>query len=1669
MARRVIELMDDMHLSSQSTFLDYYYAMQANNISYANSILVNNPSIQNQIMTANNINVLLTEVNRRELQPKIDIDYFLDGLKAVFEKMIAYTRVMGEWDANTQYNVHNFVYYLSKGYYAYTNTQPPIGIPPTDERYWLEYDVRGAKGYGGIDLNLRFDWDSTQDYKRGDVVIFQNKMWYAVADNTNYEPNLNHYPWIIISMPKMPAKTPIQKATPTGYDIGDFWWRITEGDDVIVTTWEIRPNEPTPRFASSAFAINDVIYTIGGIKANFSRTNINEAYDAVTSTWSVKAPTQTLRARGVAFSIGNNGYVIGGQDENGNILSSVEMYDSSTNTWTKKTDFPIPIISSAAIATYTTGYVVGGETTGNVIVGNSYSYNPTTDTWTAIADKPTLTYGHTLTTDGVNLYAIGGIDGNKNTLGITEAYNIASNTWSQKDTLAVPRSFLSSFTQGGMIYAVGGLNSNWYSLDTNERYDIANNEWITDMPMNYLRSSFNGVVAKGKGYAIGGIDLATSSIMGYNEQYNLPGVETDFEMIINTVVSNNIITEDGDNIITEDGDFIIRENEAKSAGSKTVTIPMVQSGRYNYFVDWGDGTTSTIITTYNDPAATHTYEEDGEYTIKLTGTLSQLKFTGSIAAVLTQVTKCKLNLTSIEDMFSDCINLSAVNEDIFDNSVGLTSAKGVFNNCQNLSIIPVGLFDNNVNITTFESAFEGTSITNIPTGFFNSTNDVTSFNSTFKDCSYLVNIPKGLFDNTNVVLTFNSIFANCSNLETIPNNLFINNPTVTDYSHAFENCTNITSLPVNLFGEASVSVNNFSYMFANTGLNTLPEGLFSSASSATNYDYVFNGTNITAIPANCFNGTNATSVNAFDKNRITYIGNNGLNGLKITSGYFSGANSLVTIGDNIFKGDIDITNLFNNCINLTSMGNMDFTGLPATSGTFNNCVSLTNLSGFKDSETKLNPTINENFSINNSVNLNKQSLLNISDSLITQTPTTIKTLYLSDISLGLLTDVEKLVIINKYWNLDGYTPNITEQIAKDLVLELKGYPGLTSTIAESTSLYYYVNLRNTSTATNIGTYAVDKETGYVYEEDNLPQYEYHILAGYDNSEAKKSYWVAKGTNNDINGSVIRNKLSELNNAGNLISIQIGVDNSGILNTGFSGAQDLSRLCSEFTKLKEFKIQDNSTASPTNMSFMFSLCYNLESVDLNNINTSNVTSMDSMFAIDGKLKTVKGLENANTSNVISMNSMFTNCSEMTNSSYLFLTKWNNSKCEDMRSMFLNNNKLTSMVNIKMPNVKKASSMYMGSNITSITGNLLGQKIQSASFIFANCTSLTTFPTDYRTIFGNNSYLEDVSYAFSNCIFLKVKLDNDPLSYNQDGTITIDETKRNNQIFRNCPNLKNASYLFSGCTSITDLPVFVFWYNTKLTTVAGAFLDCSNMAFQAPETGAEAALLHNNTELQDISKLFQGCKKIVSFLSTAGYWGYGAYDTLTKLTNISGLFKDSGADSMLFDIGLPKNSPNITNISEVYSGCESVTSIPFGDEVATNMPKLQDCSKICYNCTNINQFGDITGDKVYANNVIYPIAQLSTLKNYSDAFTNCNKLTDYANLPMGWRAGSISTQEPNNIAIALAKIAWGINPDSYSWTVDGHTGDEYIVNCRSKSTTVSQAIYTVNVQTGKVVEG
>lgn len=1531
MPNRVIELMDDMHLSSQATFMDYYTAMQNNNISSATNILKNNPSVANQIMNADNINILLNETYRRELIPKIDIDYFLEGLLSVYQKMIDFTKVMGEWDANTQYNVHNLVYYNEKAYYVYPNTTPPIGTPPTNTQYWREYDIKGFQGYGGINLNFKFNWDNTQNYKVGDVVIFQNKMWYAVADNTNYEPNLNHYPWVVISMPKLPAKTPIQRAIPSGYDIGDFWFQITQGDEVIVTTWGIRQPEPTPRFASSAFSIGTNIYIAGGIKSNFERTNAVEMFDTVLGTWSTKTEMPTVRARAAGFSIGNNGYCVGGIDEDGTILSVNEAYDSVTNSWSTKTAYPIPIISSA-VSTEALGYIIGGETSNNVLTASSYSYNSTANTWTEITSKPTLTRGHTLATDGLTIYAIGGIDNNKNTLGINEAYTISSNTWSQKDTLAVPRSYLASFVQSGMIYAVGGLNSSWYSVDTNEKYDITNNEWVTDMPMNYKRSSLNALVSGTRGFAIGGIDFANSDIRGYNEQYNIDDIPSDFEMVINTTLD--------------------------STGSKQVTIPTPEGGNYDYWIDWGDGLTSTKITTYNDPQATHTYAEDGEYTIKLMGTLDRLKFTGNIANDLKSVTKCILNFSTITDMFNTCPNLENVCDGIFDQSLSITNANSVFAHCTKLTTVPLGLFDNN--------------------------NLITEFVDTFNDCG-IISIPVGLFDGNNLATNFSTTFFNCKGIASIPSGLFSNNTNVTNFYGIFANCTSLT---------------------------TIPEGLFQYAQNTTNYDNAFQNCPITIIPNNCFNGSNASVENIFDVTKITSIGDNALKGLAIPSGFFQGATSLITIGNNIFDANVtNMNSMFQNCTALTTVGNMDFSNIVSNSNMFQSCTALTNLSGFKDRATNTMPTISRNFYVNDSPLLTHDSLINISDSLVTMTPSTTKTLWLHNTSLGRLSAEEKLDILNRYWTIVDYDPSsdLNEEVANELVQNIYGNVNTETQTHITTSLYYYVKLLSTTSGSVIDVYAVDKNTGIVYLADNVPEYEYIIYSGTSTTEGQTVY-IPKGSDGDTTGTILKQNINTiLTDNPTYKVIEIGSKNTGKLKTKNAGLEQLSNASNLFKdKFDLTRIYIYGTFTPSDMSSMLYNCSSLNDLGFESLDTSNVSNMSYLFA---NCSALLNFPNLNTSSCTNMASMFSGCDQVTN--WSFLNAWNTSSVTNMSYMFTDCLGMTVMPTFDMQNVIDASYMFAGCfGLTTITPNVIGNKVQNAEGMFQLCQSLDLKNIgDYTTIFGHNNNLTNVSYLFDKCFALtKVGVHN-VFTLDESGDFpveVIDETKVNNQLFTYCPNITNMSHIFDRCYNLgsedNGIPMGIFYHCPNLQDISYAFSSCWNIQnpFSYGGLSLNEVLFVNNPELVNVSHLFENAHVGVIGENTAN--PTLLFPVQTKIEDASYLWNgcemaDAQGYELIPFIYTSKVLKNIEGMfmgqtfsRDISSNYDSYNPQYSWDNLQNIIPALENCSNLFSGNTNL------TGN---ATAMIESLQKITTLTNHEKAFEGCTKLSDYNSIPTDWK--------------------------------------------------------------------
>ncbi len=95
-----------------------------------------------------------------------------------------------------------------------------------------------------------------------------------------------------------------------------------------------------------------------------------------------------------------------------------------------------------------------------------------------------------------------------------------------------------------------------------------------------------------------------------------------------------------------------------------LTLPLVNGGSYDFFVDWGDGSPVDHIMAYNDPAATHSYANDNPYQISITGTMDQWSF-GAVPASVN-------GLASIDSWGS--IVWSAMLQTFF--------------GCQNLAVIP---------------------------------------------------------------------------------------------------------------------------------------------------------------------------------------------------------------------------------------------------------------------------------------------------------------------------------------------------------------------------------------------------------------------------------------------------------------------------------------------------------------------------------------------------------------------------------------------------------------------------------------------------------------------------------------------------------------------------------------------------------------------------------------------------------------------------------------------------------------------------------------------------------------------------------------------------------------------------------------------------------------------
>ena len=156
--------------------------------------------------------------------------------------------------------------------------------------------------------------------------------------------------------------------------------------------------------------------------------------------------------------------------------------------------------------------------------------------------------------------------------------------------------------------------------------------------------------------------------------------------------------------------------------------------------------------------------------------------------------------------------------------------------------------------------------------------------------------------------------------------------------------------------------------------------------------------------------------------------------------------------------------------------------------------------------------------------------------------------------------------------------------------------------------------------------------------------------------------------------------------------------------------------------------------------MFRGCSSLTSLDLNNFNTANVTTMTNMFFGCSSLTSLD-VSNFDTAGVTSMETIFYNCSALTT---LNLSHFDTAKIADMRYMFYNCSNLTTLdiSNFDTSSVTNMASMFYGcSSLTSLdVSNFNTANVTNMSYMFYNCSALTTldvskFNTASVTNIGN----------------------------------------------------------------------------------------------------------------------------------------------------------------------------------------------------------------------------------------------------------------------------------------------------------------------------------------------
>lgn len=238
----------DITQSDVSAYNAAIEAMLKGDLSQAQSLLSFIPDIDKKVLTAEKLNMMTDTIQALQDFYGKDITSKLEEYQTRWEAVINQFSYMGTW-TNKAYKKNSMVSYGATGVgvdrtlYLYIATKDiNSGSNPYDDYEnaiatsvtpnWFRLTIKGSRGDSGGgqgEVVFRFNWNPTETYQVNDIVVYDNRWWIALKENTNVVPSVNGLDWSVMLESNIVATYPVQANQPANdvQKVGDLWFQLT--------------------------------------------------------------------------------------------------------------------------------------------------------------------------------------------------------------------------------------------------------------------------------------------------------------------------------------------------------------------------------------------------------------------------------------------------------------------------------------------------------------------------------------------------------------------------------------------------------------------------------------------------------------------------------------------------------------------------------------------------------------------------------------------------------------------------------------------------------------------------------------------------------------------------------------------------------------------------------------------------------------------------------------------------------------------------------------------------------------------------------------------------------------------------------------------------------------------------------------------------------------------------------------------------------------------------------------------------------------------------------------------------------------------------------------------------------------------------------------------------